>query len=273
MSDRNSRFLPRNLRPMSRARTPQHRAGPRVGTFLVGAFAGSAAAIFPRLAVFLSTPANKAPALEMDAFRTSYVVASIFFALLIGIGAMIWEWNTKTSPRQTLVAALGLPALFAGALNSIAISNNASRLGEDLQKITDQYAEENGIRIEDTPKPPPDHGGSLWNYDVIRSAYAQRPATEARAAATQEKPRGLDLGVYRQRRYSIVLDTVSTKQQADRRVQELGAKYGKLQIQQIHDKYAIVLEGSRPYSDAVSKAVDVKRMSGNSLNPTLVPAK
>ena len=90
-----------------------------MGTFLVGAFAGSAAAIFPRLAVFLSTPTNKAPALEMDAFRT----------------------------------------------------------------------------------------------------------------------------------------------------------YGKLQIQQIDNKYSIVLEGSRPYSDAVSKAVDVKRMSGNSLNPTLVPAK
>src|SRR5262245_54126454 len=121
---------------MSKVKTPPHRMGPRVGTFLVGTFAGSAAAAFPRLAVFLGTPANRAaPAVEMDVFRSSYVIAAIVFAVLIGIGAMIWEWNTKVSPRQTLVAALGLPALFAGALNSIAISSNASRLGEDLQKI------------------------------------------------------------------------------------------------------------------------------------------
>jgi hypothetical protein len=251
----------------------QHRVGPRVGTFLVGAFAGSAAAAFPRLAVFLGTPAIKSSAVEMDVFRTSYVIASIVFAVLIGIGAMIWEWNTRSSPRQTLVAALGLPALFAGALNSIAISSNASRLGEDLQKITDQYADENGIRIESSESPlSRDDGGSLWDYDLVRSAYAERLKPEARGA-TFQKQGGLDLGVYRQRRYSIVLDTVATKQEADRKVQELGSKYGRLQVQLVDKKYAIGLEGSLPYSQAVSKAVDIKRMSGNSLSPTLVPAK
>ena len=43
-------------------------------------------------------------------------------------------------------------------------------------------------------------------------------------------------------------------------------------VRKIDNKYVISLEGSAPYSK-VSKAVDVKRMSGNFLNPTLVSVK
>jgi hypothetical protein len=50
--------------------------GPRVGTFFVGAFAGSAATVFPRLAVFLGAPTNRASAaVEMDVLFTSGVEA------------------------------------------------------------------------------------------------------------------------------------------------------------------------------------------------------
>src|SRR5262249_32964851 len=140
--------------------------------------------VLPRIASVITTSASSSPALEMKLFRTEYIIAAVVFALLIGGSVMIWEWNVRSSPRQTFVAALGLPALFAGALNSAAISGNASRLGEDLQRITDQHREENGIRVETSQNlPAPDNSSFLWQY-LERTAFAQGPEVEAKVVAS-----------------------------------------------------------------------------------------
>lgn len=247
----------------------------RLGNFGVGAFAGLCAAVLPRLAAVIGASANNAPAVEMDAFRTSYILASVSFAFVIGFGAMIWEWNSRSSPRQTLVAALGLPALFAGALNSVAISSNATRLGEELQRITDKYAEDNGIQLQTSSMqlPSRDPNDSFWNRYIVVTAYAQDKLVEPQIskAALRES---VDLGIYRQRIYWIVLDNnASTRQDAERKVKDLGLKYGKLAVQQVDRKFAVILENPLPYSQAVSRAVAVKRESRNTLSPSLVPAR
>src|SRR5262245_998828 len=138
---------------MSSGKVPAHR-GSRLGTFFVGLFAGVCASVFPRLATLIGAPTGGSSSLEMNAFRLPFVIASVAFALLIGFGVMIWEWNVRATPRQIFLAALGLPALFAGALNSVAISSNASHLGQQLESISTQYREANGIPVKDGPPSP-----------------------------------------------------------------------------------------------------------------------
>jgi hypothetical protein len=134
---------------MSAGKAPGHRHSSRLGTFLVGLSTGMCAAIFPRLATLIAAPTTESSCLELIVFPSRYIIASVSFALLIGFGVMISESNVKSSPRRIFLAALGLPALFAGALNSVAISSNASRFGQELDKITDRYREANDIPVRD----------------------------------------------------------------------------------------------------------------------------
>ena len=43
----------------------------------------------------------------MDAFDGRYVLAALGFSILIGGVAMILEWESDRSPRDTFMAALG----------------------------------------------------------------------------------------------------------------------------------------------------------------------
>jgi hypothetical protein len=230
------------------------------------------AAIFPRLATLIGAPTSGSSSLEMNAFRWPYVIASISFALLIGFGVLIWEWNVKASPRQIFLAALGLPALFAGALNSVAISSNASRLGQQLDNITDQYREANGIPVKDEHLSPiSSFRPASGDIDLIQAAFGESLRSEPGIAVAQKG--GVDLGIYHQKKFWVVLYTANTRNDAERKLGEFGTQYGKVSIQQLQNQYAITLASSLPYSEAVSKAVDVKRQSGNTLAPVLVPAR
>src|SRR5262245_60601137 len=217
---------------MSSGKVPAHR-GSRLGTFFVGLFAGVCAALFPRLATLIGAPTGGSSTLEMNAFRLPFIIASVSFALLIGFGVMIWEWNVKCSPRQIFLAALGLPALFAGALNSVAISSNASRLGQQLESITDQYREANGIPVKDERLSPV---GSLRptfdNNGLVPVAFGESLAAAGRSIRVPQKGGGVDLGVYHQKRFWIVLYTAKTRDDAERKLGEFGTQYGKLTIQQ-----------------------------------------
>jgi hypothetical protein len=258
---------------MASSKVLAHRHGSRLGTFLVGLFAGMCAALFPRLAALIGAPTTGSSFLEMNAFSLRYIIASVSFALLIGFGVMIWEWNVKCSPRQIFLAALGLPALFAGALNSVAISSNASHLGEELQNITDQYREANGIPVKDERlKPISSLQPAFVDIGLIPAAFGQTSGA-GRSIDGAQKGGGVDLGVYHQKKFWIVLYTANTRDDAERKLGEFGTLYGKLTIQQLQNQYAVTLASTLPYSQAVSKAVVVKRQSGNALAPVLVPAE
>jgi hypothetical protein len=48
---------------------------------------------------------------------------------------------------------------------------------------------------------------------------------------------GADLGVYRQKKFWIVLYTAKTRDDAERKLREFGTQYGKLNIQQLQNQY------------------------------------
>jgi hypothetical protein len=244
--------------------------GRRIGQFAVGAFAGLCAAFVPRLALMVGQRADSA-VVSIDAFTAQYLLAAIGFALLIGGVAMILEWDGERSPRDTFMAALGIPAILTGMFNTADASRGAVDLAERLKSVNDERAREENIPVdEEVPQSSiaPTGGGPLgWRLVPVVFAAEQSPTTQQRASNSQ-------LGVvYKEHRYWVVLFAASTRQEADRRAADLRARFGALTVQRVDKSYFVCPPGgSLYYSAAVSKAVELKRRSQGALTPKLVRA-
>jgi hypothetical protein len=252
----------------SHPKVPGH-LSQRAGRFAVGAFAGLCAAFVPRLA-FIVGPGASTTALTMDAFDERYIAAALGFSVLIGGVALILEWESERSPRDTFMAALGIPAILTGMFNTASASRDAVMLGERLKIANDSRAEREDIPVEDrapqsTIAPS---SGSLLEWRLLPIAFAAEQAP----AQIQYKGDVAKVGVvYREPRYWVVLDTKSTQADADRRAAELRKLYGPMRVQRVDRQYFVCpAEGTFAYSAAVAKAIELKRRSQGALTPRLV---
>jgi hypothetical protein len=237
--------------------------GRRIGRFAIGAFAGLCAAFVPRLA-FIVGPGTSTTALTMDAFDGRYVLAALGFAILIGGVAMILEWESDRSPRDTFMAALGIPAILTGMFNTASASRDAIMFGERLKVINDSRARDEQIPVVEGAEAVTPTSGWLHEWPLMPTVYAEE------RAATQKAQAKVGV-VYREPRYWVVLDVASTREDADRRVAQLGQRYGALTVQRVDDSYFVCPSGGTlTYSEAVSKAIDLKRQSQGTLTPKLV---
>ena len=84
--------------------------------FLIGFIAGFCAALFPRLTALLLVSDVQE---SLNILSTGYILVSALFATLIGAIIMIMEWNVAKEPRTTFMAALGIPALITGSINTV----------------------------------------------------------------------------------------------------------------------------------------------------------
>jgi hypothetical protein len=239
------------------------RIGRRVGRFAVGAFAGLCAAFVPRLA-FIVGPGTSTTALTMDAFDGRYVLAAFAFSVLIGGVAMILEWESDRSPRDTFMAALGIPAILTGMFNTASASRDAVMLGERLKVINDSRAAEEQIPVVEGAAAVRPSSGWMRDLALIPPVFAEE------RAPTQKTPAKVGV-VYREPRYWVVLDAATTREEAARRAAQLGRRYGALTVQQVDRSYFVCPPGGAlTYSEAVSKAISLKRASQGTLTPKLV---
>ena len=253
-----------NSQPM-----PSGHIGRRTGRFAVGAFAGLCAAFVPRLA-FIVGPGSSTTALTMDAFNGRYIAAALSFAVLIGGVALILEWESERSPRDTFMAALGIPAILTGMFNTASASRDAVTLGERLKVVSDGQAKREGIPVDDqspqssiTPST-----GLFYDWRLMPTAFAAEQAPPPNSYKEQTGKVGV---VYREPRYWVVLDTRSTQADADRRAAELRKRYGPMTVRRVDRQYFVCHAGdSFPYSEAVAKAIELKRRSQGELAPRLV---
>jgi hypothetical protein len=244
--------------------------GRRIGQFTVGAFAGLCAAFVPRLAMMVGQRADSA-VVTVDAFTPQYLVAALGFALLIGGVAMILEWDGNRSPRDTFMAALGIPAILTGMFNTADASRGAVDLAERLKSVNDARAKEENIPVDDeapqSSVSPTGGGARGWRLVPVVFAAEQ-------SSTTLEKADGSKFGVvYNEPRYWVVLYATSSRQDAERRATDLRARFGKLTVERVDRSYFVCpAGGSLYYSAAVSKAVELKRRSQGAFTPKLVRA-
>jgi len=207
------------------------RFGPRLGKLGIGAVAGISAGVAPRLSALIG--ASTGGSLERNAFSEAFVIGLVFFALLLGVVVMILEWESKTTPRQTFVTALGVQALLAGAFNSVAISNDAVRLGKQLDEITAQLIKENGIVVKEASLQSPEAERSVSVFDIFDHFLVQTAFAQDLRAETQAEARNQGIGVFRQQRYWVVLATAANMQEATKAKDNELKKYGPLTLQQL----------------------------------------
>lgn len=242
----------------------------RLGQFAVGSFAGACALFSPRLTLMVGQADDAS--VTVVALSPTFVVGAVLLSLLVGGVAMILEWEGSRSPKDTFMAALGVPALLSGVFSTASVSKEAVRFAEITKSVTDERAREEGIVVEEVPQASIAPTQGIWppTLHLLPTVYAaqQAPAPAARVAA-----QGGAAVQYRQVRYWVVLHESRDKAAAERRAAELGSRYGRLAVRQVGTDFAVTLaEGVLPYSDAVSRAVDVKKQSKGVVTPKLVRA-
>ena len=150
--------------------------------------------------------------------------------------------------------------------NTASVSRDAIMLGERLKVINDSRAEEEHIPVLEGVGAVTPSSGWMREWSLMPAVFAEE------RAATQKAQAQAKVGVvYREPRYWVVLDVASTREDADRRAARLGRQYGALTVQRVDGSYFVCPSGGTlTYSEAVSKAIGLKRQSQGTLTPKLV---
>jgi hypothetical protein len=235
----------------------------RIGHFTVGVFAALCAALVPRLMVMIGqVPSNAG--VTVEALSATYALAAAGFAMLIGGVVVILEWDSKRPPRDIFLAALGVPALLTSMLSANRLNGEVLNKAAELKAVSDQLAKEAGIPVED-------HVQLTTPESLLRFVFPTVFAQELMVAQRSAKSGGLGVR-YREPVYWVVLASAATRENAERGRQEFG-RWGPLKIEQVGTFFYLCLEGGAlPYSQAVSKAAELKRQSQGTVSPKLVRA-
>lgn len=154
--------------------------------FFIGFIAGCAVIIVPRLASMLVSGGLKA---ESIYFPTNYIIAIIVFASLLGFLVMIMEYKMPRLPKETLFAALAIPGLLAGSLNTALETTNTNQIYKQNQMLSREVIEDNDIPIEElkehevirldlTQTKLINFENYSFNFSLINSAYAEEQTLE-----------------------------------------------------------------------------------------------
>jgi hypothetical protein len=246
----------------------------RLGTFGVGVVAAACAAVFPRLAVAMGAPDQAAYTVTL--FTPQFVALAAGFVVLVALVVVILQWNGRPSPKDTFMAALGVPALLSGALNTGAVSTEAREKATLAREATEQLAKDAGVPVLEQPM------GLAPRTDSSSLRFGLLPMALAAAAPLESEGSKSWVGTtFQEPRYWLVLQTSRSRSEADARSAELKARFpdfearfGPLKVQEGSGTYVLsVGERPMPFSEAVSKAVRLKKESTGALLPQVMRAR
>lgn len=112
--------------------------------FFIGTLAGCSAVAIPRLSSFLMSDKIE----KASFFSSEYIISALVFSVLIGIFITIMEYKIPRPPKETLFAAIALPGIIAGSLNTALEANNTSRIYKQASELSQEVRDTNGIKIE-----------------------------------------------------------------------------------------------------------------------------
>lgn len=239
----------------------------RLGQFAVGAFAGACALFAPRLTLLVGQPDS---AVSITAMPWPFITAAVFLSLIVGGVAMILEWEGSRSPKDTFMAALGVPALLSGAYTSANVSQETLRLAGETRRLSDSLARSEGIVVEGAPQGSLQPAQGTWPPTLRLMPVAHAATLDPLPASDQKKGASVS---YTLPRYFVVFHEDRVREAAVRRASDLGTRFGALNVQPLGDGFIVTLaDGALPYPEAVARAVDTKRRSQGTLTPKLVKA-
>lgn len=230
-------------------------------TFLVGTFASLCAVFVPRMVAMLNASQG-----NLQFFHRDFILVGVIFSLVIGIVTVIFEQGKQQSFAETFMAALGIPALLAGALSSGATGDNLEQLQTVNQQLSDTLAKKSGIVIEENPSTliPLSAPVSQSEFSLISIAHA--------GDASQNFSPTQSLGIQlEQANYLIVLEKSANQSKASQLAKKLRQSFPKAAVVQSDQAFLVIDgEGTRSKSDALLKAIEIQNQTG--LQPYLLRA-
>jgi len=237
--------------------------------FSIGFSAGLIAAFFPRLFTFVSV---QTATTEMNFFTVDFIIASVFFGVIVGISIMWLYWGEETTSKSLYMAGLALPAALSGAINmsSATVSGN-----ENISELDRQYKNlENSLQdlsgIVEIPTIGFDDSDELTNIDShilpllgISNAYADDDSLK-RVANDNFNP-GVKINIAStQRNYYIILDKSTDKELIEMRLKSYSTilLIPELHIKKSRNDYYIVQKTPRMKSAGLMEVIRLKRNYG-----------
>jgi hypothetical protein len=212
-----------------------------------------------------------------------YVIASVVFSVFIGVVTVILEWGVPRKPADTFMAALSLPALISGMVNTTSVTGQLHNQLQENQALTRALSREADIPIlrpsgarSDTVFPGPWHARTSHHADLVGLAAAQADDGDRRAGtdAGSSRIRHVQLPIQiQQPRFAIVLDRATSAEDARRKAEVLRQSgVPDAQAAQVGRAFVVMKgDGPRPQSEALLEAVRLK--NEQHLTPSLVEWK
>ena len=242
--------------------------------FAIGLLAGIAAVLLPRLLALLS----KSDDANIIFFPSSYFMLAAGVGVFLGLVTLVLEYQVAARPKETFMAALGLPAVLSGALGTASTAESVSDANRDAERLRQAVRIEQGIVKEGSftalepvggPAPAKPMGnGAFFDFPFVASAHA----ADDRLAQASADPVRFGVRV-NQPKYVVVLRQAANEQQALQDAHKLQAQLPGARAVRSNKGFFVVL-GNAPASetDALLAAARAKK-ADDQLQPVLVEMK
>jgi hypothetical protein len=241
----------------------------------VGILAGVSAVLLPRVLALTA----QSDGTQLVFFPTPYFVLAAGVGLFVGMVMLVFEYQVPAKPRDTFMAALGIPAIISGALGTASGADSVTRIEREASQLRQAVGQEQGIVKSGTfqsiepldkaaaPKPPAKSGA--LGFSLVGTAYAGEPLAQAQA----DDPVRFGVRV-EQPKYVVVLRQAPNAEQAMRDEQELRRQLPAARAVKADRGYFVIL-GASPAgeTDALLAAARAKKLTNDAVQPVLVEVK
>lgn len=242
------------------------------GSFVIGLFAGICAVFVPRMGGLLVADDLD----KISLFPTPFLLLGVAYAAIVGVILVILYYDRKGTPRDRFMAALGIPALLAGALATSAQTGKVQQLQATAEKLSNAVVSAEKIRKDDKPSDlvplapglqPSSSDAGFERLLGIGTAHAQIRAVggPAQQGMLQFTPIQAN-----EPRYAVLVGQTSSADDARKRAQELRPLYPNAQAVKSGSGFGVVTD-VKPESAAVLEAIRIKREMG--VAPQLIRVK
>jgi hypothetical protein len=199
---------------------------------------------------------------------------AIVFSAFLGIALMILKWTEPLPPAALFTAALGIPALVAGAFNMSASVNQLQQKTTEAATLASAVRQQSGVRTLQPealrlPGPAPQSllvpGGWLQHLAVVGPALA----ADLNAIIQQ---RSFDAGkVLDEQKYLIVLQSFATAAEAEKALDAYKAVVpAATVVEGATTSYIVDGLDAKPESSATIRAVELQQQLVSAGKPAAV---
>lgn len=245
--------------------------------FAIGLLAGVSAVLLPRVLAQVS----QSDATPVVFFPAPYFLLATGVGLFIGVVMLVFEYQVPAKPRETFMAALGIPAILTGALGTASTAGSVTELAADAARLRSAVAQEQGIgkagSFSESELAPlgapaaPKPAGKTSSF--LPAVIAVAHAGEALAQSDASQPVRFGIGL-EQPKYVVVLKQAASEQQAMQQAQRIRQELPSARAVKAAKGYFVIL-GDAPAgeTDALLAATRAKKLLGAGVQPMLVEVR